>query len=144
MNSFTALIRFKRFVRFAAAFLTLAVSIASVRAGSVITPEDLRCEYITAPVGVDVAQPRLSWRLAGDGAQSAYRVRVALAEDFPDASVVWDSGWVEAADSAQIVYSGKPLVSDTDYFWSVQVRDAAGEVSDAVCSTWTSGLARED
>ena len=129
---------------YAAALLALALIAAPVFAGSAVTPEDLRCEYISAPIGVDVAQPRLSWRLAGDGAQSAYRVKVALEDNFTDASIVWDSGWVESADSAQIVYSGKPLDSDTDYFWSVQVKDAAGEVSDAVCSTWTSGLAQED
>ncbi|MBO7722265.1 MAG: alpha-L-rhamnosidase N-terminal domain-containing protein, partial [Thermoguttaceae bacterium] len=129
---------------YAAALLALALIAAPVFAGSAVTPEDLRCEYISAPIGVDVAQPRLSWRLAGDGAQSAYRVKVALEDNFTDASIVWDSGWVESADSAQIVYSGKPLDSDTDYFWSVQVKDAAGEVSDTVCSTWTSGLAQED
>ncbi len=91
---------------YAAALLALALIAAPVFAGSAVTPEDLRCEYISAPIGVDVAQPRLSWRLAGDGAQSAYRVKVALEDNFTDASIVWDSGWVESADSAQIVYSG--------------------------------------
>ena len=79
---------------YAAALLALALIAAPVLAGSAVTPEDLRCEYISAPIGVDVAQPRLSWRLAGDGAQSAYHVKVALEDNFTDASIVWDSGWV--------------------------------------------------
>lgn len=29
-------------------------------------PVDLRCEYLTDPLGVDVLQPGLSWRIASD------------------------------------------------------------------------------
>ena len=41
---------------------------------------DLQCEYLTTPLGIDVAEPRLMWKLqspVGGVSQSAYRVVVA-------------------------------------------------------------------
>ncbi|MDR2765709.1 MAG: hypothetical protein LBB90_11850, partial [Tannerella sp.] len=38
---------------------------------------DLRCEYLTRPSGIDVPQPRFSWRIAAEERgvyQTAYRV----------------------------------------------------------------------
>ena len=40
---------------------------------------DLRCEYLTDPLGLDVRQPRLSWRLEASARgirQTAYQVLV--------------------------------------------------------------------
>jgi alpha-L-rhamnosidase len=40
----------------------------------------LRCEYGTNPLGIDIINPRLSWRMQTERAgarQSAYRVLVA-------------------------------------------------------------------
>jgi len=44
---------------------------------------DLRCEYMTEPLGVDAAQPRLSWKLESrwrGQKQTAYQVLVAASE----------------------------------------------------------------
>ena len=43
-------------------------------------PSNLRCEYLTNPIGIDVFQPRFSWVLEHSGrgeAQTAYQVLVA-------------------------------------------------------------------
>ena len=96
-----------------------------------------RREYLQDPLGIDVKEPRLSWRLtAKDPAarglhQSAYRILVSsslqrLAHDDGD---LWDSGDAASSESAHVVYAGKPLVSRESCFWKVRVRDQAGGLS---------------
>ena len=46
--------------------------------------ENLRCEYLTNPLGIDVAQPRLSWTLQSrwrGQKQTAYQVLVASTKE---------------------------------------------------------------
>lgn len=95
-----------------------------------ITPEavDLRCEYLSDPLGMDVAKPRLSWKMKkpiNGVRQTAYRILVAsgdelLSNDAPD---LWDSGKIEADQSIQICYEGKPLTSGMKVSWKVQIWD---------------------
>lgn len=100
------------------------------RAATVI-PTDLRCEYLAGPVGLDVSQPRLSWKLTAASPslrgvrQRAYQILVAsspelLAEDQGD---VWDSGKISTDNSLNIPFGGKPLVSRQELFWKVRVWD---------------------
>ena len=65
-----------------------------------LTPQNLTCEYFTDPLGLDVRQPRLSWKAAATkrGArQTAYQILVgkspAVLKD-PTAGVLWDTGKV--------------------------------------------------
>ncbi|MEE9602600.1 MAG: family 78 glycoside hydrolase catalytic domain, partial [Thermoguttaceae bacterium] len=95
---------------------------------------ELRCEYLTNPVGIDAIAPRLSWRMhdARRGAkQAAYQVLVAgspevLAEDRGD---LWDSGKVDSAQSIGVAYGGKRLSSATRAYWKVRLWDADGNPS---------------
>ena len=44
---------------------------------------NLRCEYKTNPIGIDIAEPRFSWELVSSQRgtlQTAYQIRVALSE----------------------------------------------------------------
>lgn len=99
--------------------------------------ENLRCEYLVDPLGMDEAQPRLSWTLASarrGETQTAYRILVAsspeaLARDEGD---MWDSGRVTSNETAQIVYAGKPLVSRQMCWWKARVWDG-----DANASAWS-------
>lgn len=111
--------------------------------------DDLRCEYLPHPRGIDVTQPRLSWKLAlppdseaqGER-QTAYHVRVASAGNLldGDAPDLWDSGEVESDQSVHVEYAGKPLASRTRCFWKVRVHDAQGDWSEWKRSFWTMGL----
>ncbi|WP_051415509.1 alpha-L-rhamnosidase [Nocardiopsis sp. CNT312] len=97
-------------------------------------PIDLRVEDAPAPLGIDVARPRLSWRLAPVGRgvrQSGYRIQVAgsRAALLADEADLWDSGAVESGSCAHLPYSGPALESATRYHWRVRVRLADG--------TWT-------
>jgi len=93
-----------------------------------LTVLDPRCEYQAAPLGIDVRQPRLSWKLASeqrDARQSAYRILVAdsvqgLANDRGN---LWDSGKVASDASIQRDYQGSALGSRQRCYWKVQVWD---------------------
>jgi len=111
--------------------LTLAASLLlPLAATHAVEVANLRCEYLKDPLGIDVAKPRLSWKLeTGDLKpergikQTAYQVLVAstpelLAKDQGD---LWDSGKVVGDRSIQVEYSGKPLVSGAECHWKVRV-----------------------
>src|SRR4030042_4187930 len=97
-------------------------------------PVDLKCEYHTNPLGIDVKQPRLSWRLEDSrrgASQTAYRIKVAsdgnlLTQGQPD---LWDSGKIASDRTNAIRYAGKPLQSRTPYYWNIEVWDKDGKPS---------------
>ncbi len=109
-------------------------------------PVDLRCEYLKNPQGIDVVQPRLSWKMKADrrgACQSAYRVLVASSPErlSQDQGDLWDSGKVDSPQSTQVSYAGKTLTSRTACYWKVQVWDDKGEVSaSSEPARWTMGL----
>jgi len=76
----------------------------------------LRCEFMKTPLGIDDAQPALSWTIQDDRrgvVQTAYRVLVASSEALlaQDQGDLWDSGEVASDRSYLVIYKGKPLVS---------------------------------
>ncbi len=94
----------------------------------------LRCEYRTDTLGVDTAQPRLSWTLQSDSrsqVQSAFQIMVASTPDSlaADDGDLWDSGKVFSRDNVHVVYDGLPVRSFTRCFWKVRVWDAVGRPS---------------
>lgn len=100
---------------------------------------DLRCEYLSTPLGLDEPTPRLSWRLDTSdlGAkQIAYRVTVGLAANATD---LWDTGWVESEATPTVEYAGKPLPAKSRVFWTVTVREQGGNELSA-SSWWETGI----
>lgn len=102
-----------------------------------IIPTELTCEYLENPTGIDVRQPRFSWKLKATNPhdfaqkQTAYRIMISadkkqLKKDKAD---VWNSGWVSSNEMILVPFQGKSLQSDKDYWWKVQVRDEKGIVS---------------
>jgi alpha-L-rhamnosidase len=125
-------------------FIGVAASAAeSVRVG------DLRCEYRIDPLGIDVVEPRLSWRIQSSDAaarglrQSAYQVLVAssAADLKADRGDLWDSRRVGSDQSTLVLYRGKPLTSRTQCHWKVRVWDADGRASAwSEPGKWSMGL----
>ncbi len=99
-----------------------------------LTTASLTCEYRRDPAGILNPNPRLGWQLlagdphARDAAQSAYRILVADRFERLAANEgnLWDSGWVESAETLWIPYAGHALSSRQEVYWKVQVRDEAG------------------
>jgi hypothetical protein len=95
----------------AALFLCLAISVSgstiSEQSAGTLRAVDLRCEFNKNPQGIDVAQPRLFWRVESSQRgqrQTAWQVLVAsssevLAQDRGD---LWDSGRI-ATDQTTFV-----------------------------------------
>jgi alpha-L-rhamnosidase len=89
---------------------------------------DLRVEYLKNPVGIDITQPRFSWKMQSDerGAlQTAYEIVVST--DIEGTNVVWNSGQVASGQSVHILYEGPALSPATRYFWKVNVWNQKSE-----------------
>jgi len=118
-------------------------------AAPLLAAVNLRCEYRTDPLGIDVTRPRLSWLLKSESpdvrgqTQTAYQIIVASGEDSLATEVgdLWDSGKVASDATSQIAYAGKPLASRTQCWWKVRAWNAAGEVSSwSNPARWSMGL----
>src|SRR5678816_69857 len=111
-----------------------------------MSPVALRCEYRVEPLGIDEAQPRLTWRLESKtrGArQVAYQVVVAGTREKLERGEtdLWDSGKVMSDATVNIAYAGKPLTSRQQCFWKVRSWDQDGKVTKwSAVSSWSMGL----
>ncbi len=106
-------------------------SIVAVNAQN-LTVYDLTCEHQKNPIGIDVVQPRFSWKINGQSnniMQSAYSIRVATDKNFSSGKTVWESGKVMSEESILLTYNGSALKSCQQYFWQVKVWDNKGNES---------------
>lgn len=107
--------------------ISLAVLFAAALSAQ-LAPSNLRCEYMTGPMGVDTPHPRFYWvpRHAERGAQpAAYQIVVTNGAG----EMVWDSGKVVSPESTHVAYAGKALESGKSYSWKVRYWDQAGRPS---------------
>jgi alpha-L-rhamnosidase len=88
-------------------------------------PFNLKCEYLTNPICIDVRNPRFSWLLIHEKrnqSQSSYQIIVSstkkLAQD--EKGDIWDSKKQVSSDNLNIVYGGTELKNDRTYFWRVK------------------------
>ena len=89
---------------------------------------NLRSEYLSNPVGMDVLNPRMSWQMKKGkrGArQTAYRIMLATSDQLLSAETpdLWDTGKIDSDQSNQVVYNGKSLKSGLKVFWKVKIWD---------------------
>lgn len=108
--------------------------------------KELRCEYLVNPVGIDVTNPRLSWKIVSDERnvlQNAFEIRLATTEDAikEGRSLIWDSGKVFSGQSINIEYNGPALSPMQRVFWQVRVWTGKGKPSSwSEPSYWETGL----
>ena len=98
----------------------------------------LRVEYLANPMGIDVAKPRLSWRITSadrNTVQAAYQIQVTR-----EGKGIWDSGRTAGDASVFVGYGGPALESRTRYVWRVRVWDAKGRASGWNSGWWETGL----
>ena len=132
-------------------FITLLSLACTLSAFAGLSVEQLRCEYLENPLGIDAAQPRLSWIVDSSGRgqrQTAYQILVAgsaagLKKDLGD---LWDSGKVVSDQTTFVAYAGKALASRQTCFWKIRSWDKDGKVSSwSKPAFWEMGiLAPED
>ena len=93
---------------------------------------DLVCEYHRNPIGIDVAAPRLSWKLVSEAdsvLQSAYEIRVAASRaDVEKGKRLSWYGKVASDRSVNVPYDGEEVPPGARRYWQVRVYDQAGRV----------------
>lgn len=92
----------------------------------------LTCEFAVDPLGVDVATPRLSWRLESDrrGAkQTAFEVAAIQDKAGDEVSDLWMPQRGESGDQTVTMTPFVPLVSSQRVRWRVRVWDENGNVT---------------
>lgn len=107
--------------------------------------QNLRCEYLHNPLGIDIASPRLSWEITSPARgvmQSAYRILVASTPDLlkKDSGDLWNSGKVSSDSSVAIHYAGKPLQSRMNCYWKVKIWTNKGKEVESEPAHWSMGL----
>ena len=112
-------------------------------------PDNLQCEYLVNPLGIDTPSPRLSWLLDDNryGAiQNAYRIIVGT-----DSAAVargqgnsWDTQKM-SSDKMLVEYQGDALQPFTRYYWQVRLwdKDNVEQTSD-VASFETGMMSRKN
>ena len=97
---------------------------------------DLRCEYLTDPLGIDVRNPAMSWKLADANKtrgqkQTAYQIVVSADRrgEAGKQTVLWDSGKLDSSTSVNAIYAGPSLKSGQDCRWKVRVWDKDGKAT---------------
>ncbi|MDD4778785.1 MAG: alpha-L-rhamnosidase N-terminal domain-containing protein, partial [Fermentimonas sp.] len=114
--------------------LVTTIYIAGCSSDGVIYVQNLKCENLNNPLGINNLNPRFSWINISEqnGAyQTAYQILVAteidkLTEDKQD---YWDSKKVDSSESNLITYNGKKLISGQILYWKVRVWDESNKVS---------------
>lgn len=115
--------------------LTLIITLFtfSAKAQNKISVNNLQCEMLNNPEGIDVLQPRLSWQIdanVNDVKQTAYQIIVASTHENLNANTadLWDSGKVTSNESVNIIYNGKTLENRQNAFWKVKIWTNKGEI----------------
>lgn len=104
---------------------------------------DLKCEYLSSPMGISEPNPRFSFKLNSSESldkQSAYRITLAKsAEDLTTERYVYDSGKINSKQCYAIRYNGSPLASFSSYAWRVTVWNDKGEWANSEIAFFETG-----
>ncbi|XOV95354.1 MAG: family 78 glycoside hydrolase catalytic domain [Bacteroidota bacterium] len=112
--------------------------------GFTFTIDDLKCEYLENPLGIDTKSPRFTWKMVDSESgtlQSAYQIIVGKdsSEVAKGEGISWNSGKIDSRDQL-VSYAGVDLDPFTKYYWGVRVWDqnATTEVSNV--SSFETGM----
>ncbi len=127
----------KQFIQKLIAFLFLMQYISAQVKPSSIKPHvvNLRTEYKTDPLGIDMQKPRLSWEIVSSGRsvyQKAYYIRASFSKDdlLAGKKLCWNSGRIISDRSVHIEYAGNGIESCRRIYWQVKIWDNQENESD--------------
>ncbi len=107
---------------------------------------DLKCEYLVDPLGIDIQHPRLSWKIHSDQngqKQTSYHILVASSESLlaENKGDLWNTGKTESGQSVHIIYKGEQLEPRECAFWKVRIWGRNGNPSPwSKAAIWEMGL----
>lgn len=128
-------------------FLLLSF-VSSIQAS--ISTTALKTEGMENPLGIDVLQPRFSWKVEASNEtnvlQKAYQILVAssLEKLEKNEADIWDSGKTTSDNQLWITFSGKTLESNGRFFWKVKVWTNKGDSEWSKTAYWSMGLLEEN
>ncbi len=98
--------------------------ISACSTNEIIIVNDLMTEYLSDPLGVDIPNPRFTWKLSSGSrgiSQEAYQVTVSSSKKNlkKNQADIWDSGRILSDRSVNIEYEGVPLESNRVYYWRI-------------------------
>src|SRR6187399_975027 len=110
-----------------------------------VSVENLRCEMLTNPLGIDIKEPRFSWQLSSDQRnvqQTGYQIIVSSSKEKLQKGDgdVWNSGKINSSQSIHVAYAGSELQRKTQYFWKVRVVTNKGESAWSEPAYWSMGF----
>jgi len=111
---------------------------------------ELTCENLIDPFGIDAISPHLSWKIKSNQRnqkQTAYQILVASSEALlkNDVGDLWNSTQIKSDKSIFIRYAGTPLHSDMKCFWKVRILDKDNKLSVwSNPASWSMGLLNEE
>lgn len=106
--------------------------------------ENLLCDHLPNPIGIDNGTPRLSWMLNDirNGAkQTAYRIIVGTdsLSVVNGRGAIWDTRKVQS-DQILVKYGGEKLKPYTRYYWKIDVWDKDDIESSSSVATFETGM----
>ena len=120
-------------MRLFSSFVILVLLFIQVKAQSPAKAVFLRCEYLENPLGIDAANPRLTWRME-DSRQGAVQTGFEIWVDKDSLALLkgtalsWNQKKI-SGDVNLISYAGKKLEPFTKYYWRVFIWDREGKKS---------------
>ena len=97
---------------------------------------NLKVEYLTNPIGIDVVRPRFSWTFEKGTKQTAYQI---VAKD-DLGNLLWDSGKVASDQMHLVAWGADDLKSRTHVTWCVTVWDEKDEAETSEDAWFEIGL----
>jgi alpha-L-rhamnosidase len=126
------------------AFLIHLFLTAFMAANGGFSVRNMKVEYTSNPIGIDIKNPRFSWQMTpGDNTRGYMQSAYQLIVKSPDGKTLWDTGKIQGNKSAAIVYTGSALEPATRYTWTVTVWDQSGRQA-ADTSWFETGLMNPD
>ena len=131
---------------FYAILLGMILTIPSkINAEQILKTTNLRTEYKTNPLGIDIEKPRLSWEIVSNKRstmQISYEVSFASTKEnlVEEKEILW-SIKNKSDQSIHIIYNGPELQSRQRLYWRVRVWDNHRRVSEwSKPAFWEMGL----
>lgn len=98
------------------------------------TIDNQRCEYLSAPLGIDTKTPRLTWEITSDSPVA--EIRVEIAEETTGRKV-WSSKRLNG--DVRMVAPELRLLPDTRYVWTVKAKDNNGKITEQASARFETG-----
>jgi len=110
--------------------------------------QNLRCEYLEAPIGIDTEAPRFRWEIASDrndSKQKSFSISVGIdsVKVSKGKGEMWQFDGKNNAASL-VVYTGKKLQPFTKYYWAVQIVDDKNTKSNFSLSSFETGMMQQN